>query len=223
MEKYIFIFIVMAFARFVIPAQNTTYTMDTKFVISANGKEMTATFADNSSAEAFRNLIADAPLTVEMNDYGGFEKVGSLGHNLQTNDTRITTQPGDVILYLGNNITIYYDVNTWSFTRLGKIDGSPTRDAILAVLGEGSTNVTFSLKNASTDDISEIEADSPALNVHVSGRSVTVDGTRDDSPLSVYNIDGQLVYQGFSRKIALPASGTYVIMCGNAKAKIMIK
>jgi len=76
--------------------------------------------------------------------------------------------------------------------------------------------------DASTD-ISEIEVDSPALNVHVSGRSVTVNGILGDNRPSVYNTDGKRVYQGFEREIALQASGIYVITCGNDKTKIMIK
>lgn len=136
---------IAAIAWFAAAAQSETDTMDNKFIISANGKTLSATFADNSSASAFRTILADGPLTVEMADYGDFEKVGSLGHNLPANDTRITTTPGDVILYLGSSITIYYGVNTWSFTRLGRIDGNPTRESILSVLGKGKTNVTFSL------------------------------------------------------------------------------
>lgn len=86
--------------------------------ITVGDQELLATFADNSSAEAFRDLLAQGPVTVSMDDYGGFEKVGSLGTTLTRNDTRITTQPGDVILYQGNQITIYYGTNTWNFTRL---------------------------------------------------------------------------------------------------------
>lgn len=138
-------------------AQNNN-PMDNQFKISANGKELTATFADNSSAVAFRNLIADSPLTVMMSDYGDFEKVGDLGHDLPTNDTSITTEPGDVILYLGHNITIYYGVNTWTFTLLGKVDGNPTRRSILDVLGDGSVNVTFSLKDPSSG-LTEVASD----------------------------------------------------------------
>ena len=77
----------------------------------------------NPSVEAFVALLEEGDITVPMHDYGGFEKVGPLGVSLPTVDERITTEPGDVILYQGNQITIYYDVNTWSFTRLGKVQG----------------------------------------------------------------------------------------------------
>ena len=110
--------------------------------ITVGDQELLATFADNSSAEEFRDLLAQGPVTVSMDDYGGFEKVGSLGTTLTRNDTRITTQPGDVILYQGNQITIYYGTNTWNFTRLAKINDSTD---LQAKLGTGTVQVTFSL------------------------------------------------------------------------------
>ena len=67
---------------------------------------------NNSSAKSFMALIQKNDLTVEMHDYGNFEKVGSIGSNLPQNDKPITTRPGDVILYQGNQITIYYDENS---------------------------------------------------------------------------------------------------------------
>lgn len=110
--------------------------------ITVGDQELLATFADNSSAEAFRDLLAQGPVTISMDDYGGFEKVGSLGTTLTRNDTRITTQPGDVILYQGNQITIYYGTNTWNYTRLAKINDSTD---LQAKLGTGTVQVTFSL------------------------------------------------------------------------------
>ena len=100
---------------------------------------------NNSSADAFLELLKDGDITVEMRDYGGFEKVGSLGMELPTNDERITTEPGDVILYQGNQITIYYDTNSWNFTRLGKVQGM-TPEELRDVLGDGDPTAVFSLK-----------------------------------------------------------------------------
>ena len=110
--------------------------------ITVGDQELLATFADNRSAEEFQDLLAQGPVTISMDDYGGFEKVGSLGTTLTRNDTRITTQPGDVILYQGNQITIYYGTNTWNFTRLAKINDSTD---LQAKLGTGTVQVTFSL------------------------------------------------------------------------------
>lgn len=79
-----------------------------------------------------------------MSDYGGFEKVGPLGTSLPTNDTNITTEPGDVILYQGDKITVYYATNSWNFTRLGKVQGLD-QDELKRILGTGTATVTFSL------------------------------------------------------------------------------
>ena len=100
---------------------------------------------NNVSAQAWIELLRQGDLTVSMHDYGSFEKVGPLGTSLLTCDEPITTEPGDVILYQGNQITIYYDVNTWTFTRLGKVQGM-TAEELREALGEGDPTVTFSLK-----------------------------------------------------------------------------
>lgn len=194
--------------------------MNTQLLISANGKEMTATFADNSSADAFRNLIAEAPLTVAMDDYGGFEKVRSLGYTLPANDTRITTVTGDIMLYIGSEITIFYGSNTWSYTRLGKIDGNPTRESIISVLGTGNSNVTFSLKAKGVD---KVYADNAVLQVSVSGRTVRVENRACDAVISAYDAGGGLIYRGVDDIVELPAAGVYIIESGSAKAKVMVK
>lgn len=110
--------------------------------ITVGEYELLAAFADNPSAEEFKSLLAQGPITVQMDDYGGFEKVGPLGTTLTRSDKQITTQPGDVILYQGNQITIYYGTNSWNFTRLARID-DPTD--LQAKLGDGTVSITFSL------------------------------------------------------------------------------
>lgn len=118
-----------------------------QFYITAGETVFTAVFSDNSSAEAFKKLLAEEPLTIDMHDYGSFEKVGEIGGTLPRNDEQITTEPGDVILYLGTSITIYYDTNSWNFTRLGKIQDA-TKEDLLAALGNGNVTVTFSLEKS---------------------------------------------------------------------------
>ncbi len=102
-----------------------------------------ATLADNSSAVAFYELLKKGDVTVKMHDYGNFEKVGSLPKSLPRNDKQITTEPGDIILYQGNQITIYYDVNRWNFTKLGKVEDI-TQDELKQILGKGNVTAVFS-------------------------------------------------------------------------------
>ena len=115
------------------------------FYITANGTTFTADLENNKSAEAFKQLLKEKPLVVEMSDYGNFEKVGNIGTSLPRTDTQITTTPGDVILYQGNSVTVYYDKNSWNFTKLGKIRNA-TKEGLLEVLGKGDVTVTFSLE-----------------------------------------------------------------------------
>lgn len=114
-------------------------------ITSDNGKsELTASLADNSSAIAFYELLEKGPVTIKMRDYGNFEKVGSLGTSLPRNDEQITTTAGDIILYQGNQITIYYDTNSWNFTRLGKVD-SVTQAELKKILGKGDVTAVFNI------------------------------------------------------------------------------
>ena len=116
-----------------------------------NGKVLKILAAENSSADAFLDFLKTGDVTVEMHDYGGFEKVGPLGTDLPRNDEEITTEAGDVILYQGSQITIYYDVNSWSFTRLGKVQDLSQSD-LKEILGSGNATVTFSLRGSRASD-----------------------------------------------------------------------
>ena len=118
-----------------------------KMYIQIGGTVWTAALEDNPSAAALKELLAKGPLTVDMGDYGGFEKVGGIGTTLTRTDGRITAKPGDIILYQGSSITIYYGENSWNFTLLGHIEGV-TEAELRRVLkaGGGSVSVTFTLE-----------------------------------------------------------------------------
>ncbi len=105
----------------------------------------TATLAENSSVDAFRELFTDGPLTLEMKDFAGMEKGADLGVDLPRNDRQMDTQAGDIILYQGRTFVIYYDTNSWSLTPIGKIDGVDA-EALREALGDGDVTVTLSLE-----------------------------------------------------------------------------
>lgn len=125
---------------------------ETKMDIEVNGHLLTATLADNSSATAFAELIKSETLTIEMNDYGDFEKVGRLPQNLPRSDEHISAEAGDIMLYQGNQVTIFYDTNSWSYTKLGKID-NVTQAELKEILGTGNTPITFSLEKTGEFDM----------------------------------------------------------------------
>lgn len=113
--------------------------------ISAGDRVFTATLEDNSSAKALAAMLMQGPVEVAMSDYGDMEKVGDLGVELPRNDKMTTTSPGDLILYQGDSFVIYYDSNTWNFTRLGHVDGVTSRSGMLELLGgKGDVVVTLS-------------------------------------------------------------------------------
>lgn len=120
-------------------------TTDTRISIAVNNHTLMATLADNSSAKAFAELLNDGPLTLDLHDYGNFEKTGSLPQTLPRNDEPIDTDFGDLILYQGNQFVLYYDKNSWTFTRLGHLDSSVTKEELKSILGEENVTVTISL------------------------------------------------------------------------------
>lgn len=108
-----------------------TIIQQSTFYVTAGGETFSATFADNSGAQALKELLADGDITIRMSDYGGFEKVGSLGRSLPTSNSQTTTQAGDIVLYQGNQIVMFYGSNTWSYTRLARIENlTGWRDAL---------------------------------------------------------------------------------------------
>lgn len=121
----------------------TAFAEETQIYAHIGQDTLTIKPENNSSAEAFIKLLRKGDLTVNMHDYGNFEKVGSIGTSLPRNDTRITTVPGDVILYQGKQITIYYGTNTWNFTRLGKVQNV---ESLKSILSDGDVTVRFSLR-----------------------------------------------------------------------------
>jgi len=121
-------------------------TMPEHIKISVGGKTIPIAIEDNNATKELVKALRKAPVSYEANDYGGFEKVGDLGYSLPASDTQITTGPGDVILYSGNQIVLFYGTNTWSYTRIGKMEYG-TLDELKAFLkaGQGMITVTLSL------------------------------------------------------------------------------
>ena len=99
--------------------------------------------AENSSASAFMDLLRTGDITVVMHDYGSFEKVGSIGAALPRNDEQITTQAGDIVLYSGNQIVLFYGSNSWSYTKLGKMGLS--EEELTELLGNGDVSIVISV------------------------------------------------------------------------------
>ena len=114
-----------------------------KLTLKINDIVVDVIWTDNDSVRALKNLAKDG-LTINMSKYGGFEQVGSIGSTLPSTDTRITTNPGDIVLYSSNQIVIFYDSNTWSYTKLGHINLS--KSELIDLLGDEDVVITLSLE-----------------------------------------------------------------------------
>lgn len=123
------------------PTEEPT-TVNTEMKMYINNTPVTVEWEDNESTEVLKEAVKNDPLTIQMSMYGGFEQVGSLGMTLPRNDTRITTGPGDVILYSGSQMVVFYGSNTWAYTRLGHISGK-TQAELTDLLSNGNVTITL--------------------------------------------------------------------------------
>ena len=114
-----------------------------KMNVQIGNSTFTATLEDNPAVDSFVRMMESAPVVIQMSDYSGFEKVGSIGTSLPASNSQTTTQSGDIVLYNGNQIVIFYGSNSWSYTRLGKIDDL---SGWAEALGSGDVTVTFSME-----------------------------------------------------------------------------
>lgn len=122
-----------------------TQVDDKKLMMKIGDKKVNVEWEENESVEALMELCKDAPLEVKMSMYGGFEQVGSLGTNLPRNDVQTSTSSGDIVLYSGNQIVIFYGSNSWSYTRLGHITDQDNA-GMTELLGNGDVTITISME-----------------------------------------------------------------------------
>ena len=100
------------------------------------------TWEDNESVTALRELARKEPIQIHMSMYGGFEQVGPIGTSLPTDDAETTTSAGDIVLYSGNQLVVFYGSNFWAYTRLGRITDKTAED-LSELLGNGDVTITI--------------------------------------------------------------------------------
>lgn len=122
--------------------EETGEQTEMKMNVQVGDYTFTATLENNTAVDELVEMMKEGPITISMSDYSGFEKVGSLGRSLTTSNSQTTTDAGDIVLYNGNNIVMFYGSNSWSYTRIGKIDD--LTDWTKA-LGSGSITSVFTL------------------------------------------------------------------------------
>ena len=107
-----------------------------------NGEEVNVKWEDNESVRALADLAAKEPVTIDTSRYGGFEQVGGLGTTLPSNDADTTTEPGDIVLYTGSNIVVFFGTNSWAYTRLGHIRDKSAQE-MAELLSNGDVIMTI--------------------------------------------------------------------------------
>ena len=162
--------------------------MTERLYITIGSKTLPVTLVKNNATEALMAALSTSPITYQADDYGGFEKVGPLGMSLPTSNQQLTTQAGDVILYSGNQIVLFYGSNSWSYTRLGRIEYS-TLEQLKSFLkaGQGRVSVTLSAEN--TTGITTAKADD-----NDSDEYIALNGVRTQSPVrGIYIKNGKKI------------------------------
>lgn len=149
--------------------------------LKVNNSTMKVKLSDNAAAKALVERLKEGTITYNAYDYGGFEKVGALGFSLPSNDTYITTEPGDIMLYTSNQLCIFFDSNSWEYSPIGKIEGM-TKQQLKDAFGTGEVSITLSLDNST------------------SVASISANQTKSNS---IYALNGQKLAE-------VPAKGMYI-------------
>ena len=151
MKHIIFFLAVMLLTGCSKDSEVMAQTMTQKMYITIDGKTLSVELVDNAATQTLVAALQEGDITYEAHDYGGFEKVGALGRSLPTSDTQTTTQAGDVILYSGNQIVLFYGSNSWSYTRLGRMEYSSQAELeSFLKAGQGNVTVKLSLSSGAT-------------------------------------------------------------------------
>jgi len=129
------------------PDQRTEQAQEDNMTLrmSIGGTPVEVAWEDNEAVEALRELCKDQALTIDMSMYGGFEQVGSIGTSLPQDDVQTTTKAGDIMLYSGDQMVVFYGSNTWAYTPLGHITDK-SEDELTQLLANGDTTLTINLR-----------------------------------------------------------------------------
>ena len=112
-------------------------------LVQIGEKALRVRLAENESVAALQEMLQEGPLTLSCSNYGGFEKTCLLGTTLPVDDAETTAQPGDVMLYSGNCLVLFYGSNQWNYTRIGWLEET---DGLVDILGGTETEITLCLK-----------------------------------------------------------------------------
>ncbi len=128
-----------------VEVQGSMETEEMVILMKIGNEAVAVEWEDNESVSALTGLLREQPLSIQMSMYGDFEQVGSLGTSLPRKDEQTTTQAGDIVLYSGNQIVVFYGSNSWAYTRLGKITDKSAEE-LEELMGSGDVTITLELR-----------------------------------------------------------------------------
>ena len=155
----------------------TTSNMAQVMYITIGGVTKTATLVDNAATRELVTRLQEAPVTVTLNSSGGFEIWGALGFSLPTSNEQVNAQPGDIVLYNGSNICMFYGTNSWSYTQLGKIEGL-SKNELRTFLKADESNISVTLSVSAPTGISRVQADWSSSKAYTLQGTVAQAGTK---------------------------------------------
>ena len=159
-------------------SESFAQTMEEKMYITIGDETHSITMEDNVGTRALVAALQTDNITYPAHDYRNFEKVGYVGQSFPTADHQTTTSAGDLVLYNGDNICIFYGSNSWSYTRIGKLDNLSADEVRRFVrAGEGEVSITLSLQP-----------------IHTGIQELTPDANNDGT---AYTITGQIAPKGY--------------------------
>ena len=120
-------------------------SVDDSIKMKINDETFDVKLENNSATQELIKTLEKGNVTVNATEYGGFEKVGDLGFSLPTSDENVNTSPGDIVLYQGDKMSLFYGSHSWSYTKLGKIENVDSNH-LKEVLGSGDVTLVLSLK-----------------------------------------------------------------------------
>ena len=125
-------------------ADHTQITQDVEqtgrdMKLRVDDTEIPVSWEKNASVSELKSLVENEPITIQMSMYGDFEQVGPIGQSITSNDKQITAKAGDIVLYSGDQIVIFYGTNSWNYTMLGHVD--MTEDVLTDLLSNGDVKV----------------------------------------------------------------------------------
>ncbi len=118
---------------------------ETTMIMKIGDTKVNVDWEDNQAVAALRDMAKGGDVIIQMSMYGGFEQVGSIGQSLPRDDKQTTTSSGDIVLYSGNQIVVFYGSNSWSYTRLGHISDKDEAD-MTDLLSNGDVTITIGIE-----------------------------------------------------------------------------